>query len=237
VEASLVAGPGQGSIAGECAKRQNPGAAWDLTLANYAPAITAQIGNAVAALACDITRVVTLQLDCNGSRLDLKPLLPALTQDTDHHGIAHSGAADSESNLALIDAWYAKHLATLIDRMNRIPEGNGTMLDHSVVVWLHEQGRGSNHQRYDHTAILAGSQNGFFKAGTVVDLRTGEKVVAPRQNNGSQTVDKGQPLPRLLMSLAESMGAAMDPAGPFGGAAMSPDEKSFFAAGALAELR
>ena len=49
--------------------------------------------------------------------------------------------------------------------MKKIPEGNGTMFDNTVVVWVNELAIGNKHTRADMPVVVAGSCGGYFKTG------------------------------------------------------------------------
>jgi hypothetical protein len=49
--------------------------------------------------------------------------------------------------------------------MSAIREGDGTLLDHSVVLWVNEQGNGDRHTETEIPYVLAGSAGGYFRTG------------------------------------------------------------------------
>jgi hypothetical protein len=49
--------------------------------------------------------------------------------------------------------------------MKGIPEGDGTMLDNSVLLWVNEQGNGDQHTKTDVPFVVAGSGGGYFDTG------------------------------------------------------------------------
>jgi len=49
--------------------------------------------------------------------------------------------------------------------MDAIPEGDGTLLDHSIVLWMKEQSNGSTHSRRDYHVVLVDGASGAFKTG------------------------------------------------------------------------
>jgi hypothetical protein len=228
VENGLSVGAGSGAVPA-CGKPTLG------TGSDFPSQIKSQMDNVVAALSCDILRVAAIQLETNSSALSHSAWLPDVP-DTGHHAIAHGNVAGKNGLLGRIDGWYAKHYAYLIDKLNKIPEGGGTMLDNTAVVWLHEQGRGTSHMRYDHGMVVAGLKS-YFKPGQTVDFRTGE-LIKSLNGNGTATnsYPLGQPHVRLLMSIADAMGVPFDPRNPFNDSKMPAVEKEFFSQGPLAEL-
>ena len=49
-----------------------------------------------------------------------------------------------------------------------MPEGDGTLLDNTAVIWAHEQSNAGTHQRTDHPYVIAGSCGGAFKTGRAI---------------------------------------------------------------------
>ena len=49
--------------------------------------------------------------------------------------------------------------------MKSVPEGDGTMLDNSVVLWVNEQGNGDLHTSTDVPFVMAGSAGGYLNTG------------------------------------------------------------------------
>jgi hypothetical protein len=153
---------------------------------------------AVAALACDLTRVVTLGL----------PELPSSMVSyksgdygtTDLHDLVHKTAENGElrTNAAAVapikryHQTHAKQFAYLLNLMQQVPEGSGeTLLDHTVVVWCGQLGSGS-HDLHLLPWILAGKGGGA--------LRTGRFVQFSRPNG------RGPGHGNLFVSLANYMG-------------------------------
>jgi uncharacterized protein DUF1552 len=115
----------------------------------------------VRALACDLTRVVTLQWGIAGSNI----VHHWLGQSVQHHELSHRTDADAIAQLSVINRWYAERFAYLLAALKAVPEGDGTLLDHSVVVWCNELSEGSLHSRRAVPFVLAGSCGGYFATG------------------------------------------------------------------------
>jgi hypothetical protein len=117
----------------------------------------------VAALACDVTRVASLQWS-------LAVSMTAMTWigiSEAHHDLSHQpiGDMDAQDKLVAINTYYAEQLAYLLAKMESVPEGDGTLLDHSVVLWCSEIADGPTHSRRGMPLLLAGSAGGHFKPG------------------------------------------------------------------------
>lgn len=134
---------------------------------------TQQLRIAQMALACDLTRVMTLQVSESGSRLTH----PWLGINNSHHGIGHGSegvtASDAQRRewLIQIETWYAERFVEFLQLLDSIDEGGPghSMLDHSLVVWAHEQQSGASHNRRDMPYVLAGGLHGTVETGRRVD--------------------------------------------------------------------
>jgi len=144
----------------------------------------------VAAMRCDITRVGTLVWQGSVSEQTFR--MPDGRMTDGHHQLSHEPDGSSKlDQLAYIDSWYAEQFAYLLNQLDSIPEGSGTMLDNMVVFWGTDVAKGSTHSRRGMQWFIAGSAGGR--------LRTGELVSYP-----------GIPHNRLLVTMAHACGAPID---------------------------
>ena len=67
--------------------------------------------------------------------------------------------------LQQIEQWYAQKFADLLARMDAIPEGDGTLLDNSLVLWCNELDEPWSHQHNNMPFVLAGGCQGALKTG------------------------------------------------------------------------
>jgi len=111
------------------------------------------------ALACGSTNVASIQFDRNeNSNTRFTWVLPGETSG--HHEISHIDEGEGPGGvtaLAAIEKWYAAQLAYFLDRLAAIPEGNGTLLDNTLVVWGTEVSHGASHSEQGMPFILAGA--------------------------------------------------------------------------------
>lgn len=120
------------------------------------------------ALRCDLTRVATVML-VNGANdtIGFPFLGPAFagTADPesafDHHGIAHLGGAKK----AQVDRWWVSQLALFLDRLKATPEGGGSLLDGTLVLFANHMGDGALHNGAGIPWILAGGGGKAFRTG------------------------------------------------------------------------
>jgi hypothetical protein len=125
------------------------------------PAIgKAQMDLLVLALACDLTRVASLQWSTAESTV----VHTWLGITGEHHLMSHDAARIPD--LVKINKWYAQQLAYLMDKLAAITDEEGlTLLDGSLIFWTNEIAIGDTHDRRDLAYLVAGKGNGAIKAG------------------------------------------------------------------------
>ncbi|MFV8753679.1 DUF1552 domain-containing protein [Nannocystaceae bacterium ST9] len=125
------------------------------------------IDTLTAALACDVTRVVTLVM--GGAEYTGHYEWAGVNED--YHECAHGSVANASALFTQANVWHAEMFAALLARLDSIPEGNGTLLDNTVVLWTNELGlHQHSHDKSDMGVVLAGSAAGFFSTGRFVNL-------------------------------------------------------------------
>jgi len=87
-----------------------------------------------------------------------------------HHGLTHSQQDENVKNfLVQVDHFYVALFAEVLDQMDAIREGDGTLLDHSIVTLGSGLGDGKEHTLNELPIVMAGSANGRLKTGGVVN--------------------------------------------------------------------
>jgi hypothetical protein len=115
------------------------------------------------AFQADITRVGTLLFarDLTGRTY---PESEAPTQA--FHGLSHHGEDPKKiGELSKINQYHIKMLAHLVDRLAKTSDGDGTLLDHSLVLYGSNMGNSNQHVHYDVPHVLVGGLNGKLKGG------------------------------------------------------------------------
>jgi hypothetical protein len=136
--------------------------------ANFPTVAKLQIDLMVTAMACDLTRVGSLQF----SHSDGDVRFTWLGATRGHHDMSH----DPDSNAATwelitkIDTWYAQTFAYLLQQMKAVQEGGGTLLDNALVLWCNELARGNAHSHEQMGYVLAGRAGGALRTGRFVNF-------------------------------------------------------------------
>jgi hypothetical protein len=132
----------------------------------------------VAAMACDLTRVGTIQWSDAEAKFMLgflKDSSGASLKDH-HHGYQHDRGFQPQA-LEIIYRFYAEKLAYLLKKLDSVQEGNGTMLDNSLVLAVTEIQMPETHGQTNMPFILAG------KAGGKLTTQRWLKVKSQPHNN------------------------------------------------------
>ena len=110
----------------------------------------------------DKTRIATLLL-CR----DLSGLFyPFLGVRKAHHSASHDDqSADYES----IARYYVGHLAYLAGRLESMPEGEGTVLDHTCLMYLSNMWSGTKHDNSKVPLLTVGGFGGTLATGRILD--------------------------------------------------------------------
>ncbi|HEY4361346.1 MAG TPA: DUF1552 domain-containing protein [Bryobacteraceae bacterium] len=96
----------------------------------------------LAAYQADITRVVTFML----SREASQRTYPQIDVDEPHHTISHHGNDPvKKTQNAKINLYHAQQFAKFVEKMKNTPDGDGTLLDHSLIFYGGGMGDGNAH--------------------------------------------------------------------------------------------
>jgi hypothetical protein len=112
----------------------------------------------------DKTRVATLLLCRDISGL----FYPFLNVRAAHHAASHDDTSEAYER---VSRYYVSQLAYLAGRLDAMPEGEGTVLDHCCLMFLSNMWSGTKHDNSRLPVILAGGLGGTLKTGRVLDYR------------------------------------------------------------------
>jgi hypothetical protein len=145
----------------------------------------------VVALQTDSTRVVTMMMGREGSMRTF----PEIGVPDPHHPLTHHrGNAEWIEKVTKINVLQMRLFAEFIATLNATPDGDGTLLDHSMVVYGSGLADGNRHTHEDLPVVLVGRGGGF-------DM--GRHIVYP----------KDTPMTNLYLTLLERMGVQAEKIG------------------------
>lgn len=145
----------------------------------------------VLAFQTDMTRVGTWMMAHGFSRLNFSFLQGV---NGDHHAMSHhKNKMKVIDEYVIVSRWYVKQFAYFLTKMNSVDEGNGSLLDNSVVLFGSGMKDGNGHVPDNLPLLLAGGAGGR--------LTHEQKVIES---------PVGTPHANLLLSIAQLMGLELD---------------------------
>jgi hypothetical protein len=114
------------------------------------------------AFQADITRVATFVLANEGSNRSYR----FLDVPEGHHELSHHGRdAAKQAKIAKINAFHMEQFAYLLGKLKAAGEGEGSVLDNSMIVYGSGIGDGDRHNHNDLPVLLAGRCGGTIQGG------------------------------------------------------------------------
>ncbi len=110
------------------------------------------------ALACDLTRVASFQLH----RPVQNTLFPGASDG--HHNQTHNEPGD-QPEVDMITTYCIERYSSLVQRLDQVPEGDETLLDHSMVLACTDVSEGRTHSLDEMPVVIAGSGCGSIVTG------------------------------------------------------------------------
>jgi Protein of unknown function (DUF1552) len=157
---------------------------------NFPAVLRAQMDVMVQAMACGLTKVGVIQSSQHTSELIMSRFRGSEMHDPGFdmrsHQASHYGARQERTNRLFTDylkqrRWWVSQFAYLLEQLRQRPEGDGTMLDHSLVLMCSEVSDGNTHSHADMPFLLAGRGGGCIAPGRVSDhpgVRHGQLLAA-----------------------------------------------------------
>ncbi len=110
----------------------------------------------------DATRVITLLL-----ALEQSPrAYPEIGIPEAHHGLTHhQGDKEKIAKVTEINCFHIKQFAYLLEKLKSTPDGDGTLLDHSMITYGSGLSDGNAHDHGNLPLVLAGRGNGTLRPG------------------------------------------------------------------------
>ncbi len=150
----------------------------------------------ILAFQADLTRVATFMFANDGSNRSYAQIgVPEGHHDVSHHGHQE----DKLAKKLKIDRYHVEQLAYILNKMRGIKEGDGTLLDHTMLVYGAGISDGDRHNHDDLPLLLAGGR----KAG----VQTGRHLV----------YEHGTPMNNLFVTMLDRAGVRVEKLGDANG--------------------
>jgi hypothetical protein len=164
-----------------------------LSSENYARTHDLQSRTLAAALACGRTRVATYVMASHLGSMTV----PGTGNSHHYHD---DNALD---HYRAFDTYYGNRIRFLLEQLDSYPEGEGTLLDHTIIVWTSDIGwTPIEHDHENHPIYLLGGL-----PGNVLNMGQYIKVTHAGANREERLADpENRRLPDVLLTLAAAMG-------------------------------
>ncbi len=140
----------------------------------------------MTAFQTDLTRISTLIFAREGSMR----VYPEIGINDPHHPLTHHrNIAEWIEKVAQINVYHVRLFTEYLQRLKTIKEGDGNLLDNSMIVYGAGISDGNRHNHEDLPTILAGRGGGAFKPGRHIFFKP------------------GKPMTNLYLTLLDQMGA------------------------------
>src|SRR6195256_6691704 len=150
----------------------------------------------ILAFQADITRVITFQL----TREQSNRTYPEIGVPDPHHPTSHHGNdPEKVAKIAKINTFHVSLFAEFLQRMKATPDGDGSLLDHTVYMYGSGMGNPSLHDHENLPILVAGGAASGLKGGR------------------HMTYDKGLPLANVHLTLLDRVGVRVDSFGDSSG--------------------
>jgi hypothetical protein len=132
--------------------------------------LDAQFDLGAAALICGLTNVLTLSSAAGVRDFDIT--FKGLGLNIDKHSIGHGGSYQGKTWADLyniIRRYHFELIAGLMKKIEKVKEGDGTMLDNTVIVYLSDGAEGHHSRCWEWPMVVIGNMGGKLKTGRYVD--------------------------------------------------------------------
>jgi hypothetical protein len=154
------------------------------------------------AFSCDLTRVATLNVG------QLSPGDFGAPPGDVHEEYAHGTSAEAHLAMADYYRYHARQFRDLLSSLDAVPDGDGTLLDSTIVIWLTELATGS-HDMGDSLVVVGGGGAGTLSPGRYI--RFARSRPSPCDHYGCLGGDEvGLPQSHLFVSAMRAMGLPDD---------------------------
>jgi hypothetical protein len=116
----------------------------------------------VIAFQADLTREITFMMGREGSNRSYRHLgVP----DGHHNCTHHQNDPEKIEKTTLIDTYHVQMFSYMVEKLKATPDGDGSLLDHSMILYGSSLSDGNNHLHDNLPLVLVGGGAGSIKGG------------------------------------------------------------------------
>ncbi len=146
----------------------------------------------VVAWQTDMTRVTSFMLAREGSNRSYREIG---VSDGHHSCTHHQNDAEKIAKTVKINTHHVQQLAYLVNKLKSTPDGDGNLLDHSMIMYGSSISDGNMHTHVDLPTVLIGSASG--------QIKSGRHLRSPKET----------PMNNLLLSMLDKVGVPTETLG------------------------
>jgi len=159
-------------------------------LDSFAEQVTLMFDLVALAYQADLTRVASYIMAAEGTNRTYNHIgIP----DSFHPVSHHANDLTRIEKLAKIQTWHLEQFASFVKKMAETPDGQGSLLDHSIFMYGSNMSNSDRHDNYPEPNIVVGGGNGKMRLG-------GQHLVLPERT----------PIANLLLTLLQKVGVERD---------------------------
>ncbi len=137
----------------------------------------------------NITKVFTFMMSRDASQR----VYPNIGVNEPHHSMSHHGNNPEKlSNLVTLNTYHVSLFAKFLEKLKSTPDGDGSLLDHSLILYGSGMSESDTHSRLNVPAAILGGGAGLMKGN--------RHIQAPKET----------PLANLMLDFANKFGCEMD---------------------------
>jgi hypothetical protein len=137
----------------------------------------------------NITKVFTFMMSRDASQR----VYPSIGVNEPHHSMSHHGNNPEKlSNLVKLNTYHMSLFAKFLEKLKSTPDGDGSLLDHSLILYGSGMSESDTHSRLNVPAAILGGGAGLLKGN--------RHIQAPKET----------PLANLMLDFANKFGCEMD---------------------------
>jgi hypothetical protein len=159
-------------------------------LDSFAEQVTLMFDLVALAYQADLTRVASYIMAAEGTNRTYNHIgIP----DSFHPVSHHANDLTRIEKLAKIQTWHLEQFASFVKKMAETPDGQGSLLDHSIFMYGSNMSNSDRHDNYPEPNIVVGGGNGKMRLG-------GQHLVLPERT----------PIANLHLTLLQKVGVERD---------------------------
>ncbi|HEY6347434.1 MAG TPA: DUF1552 domain-containing protein [Bryobacteraceae bacterium] len=140
------------------------------------------------AFEADLTRVFTFMMTRDVSQR----VYPNIGITEPHHSMSHHGGDPAKiANLVKLNTYHVELFGKFLKKLSETPDGDGSLLDHSMILYGSGMSESNSHSRLDIPTLLCGG-------------------TAAMKGNRHIKMPKDTPLANLMLSIGQSFGVEID---------------------------